>query len=295
MEVCFDHIGRTTITTLRYLSAHNPFSRRGRKQLKYTVMRSGPAYQDTEPAFTASEQSHFTGWRFGALLSCILLILCLGTECALLIAANAFKIKKHQEGYQNVLWEGSCTVTKRWTTFASLLINFIATLTISSSNYVMQCLSAPSKKELEHAHTDGRSLQLGVSSPSNLRYVSRRKIFLWWLLSLSSIPVHLLLNSALFSSLQTNNYGIAVVTSDYDATSLWTGCFPGNGDYNVTPSESGLWTTLVCSIINEVDEYERLDNHDCIDQYSQRLLTQRSTVVLVANISSSDREAIDNK
>ncbi|KAK5062496.1 hypothetical protein LTR84_004569 [Exophiala bonariae] len=294
VDVCFDHLGRITLTVLNYLSAHNPLSGTGRTRLKYTVLRSGPAYQEIETARGASKRGHFTGWRLGALLSCVLLIFCLSIECALLIAANAFQNEMYQEGYQNVLWEGSCTITKRWTTFASLVINFIATLTISSSNYVMQCLSAPSERELAIAHDNGRSLQLGVSSPSNLRWLSGQKVFLWWLLSLSSIPVHLLLNSALFSSLQANNYGIAVLTSDYNDTSLWTSCSPSNSNYNVTLSDSGPWTTLVCSIIADVSTYERLENHECIEQYTRPLLTQRSNVVLVSNVSSSDRDVIDD-
>ncbi len=232
----------------------------------------------------------------GALLNCGLLTFCLVAEAALLTAAFAFN-KKYRDDYRNVLFEGSCSVATRWTPWTALVLNFIATLTMSSSNYVMQCLSSPSESELRQAHKNGRSLQLGASSPSNFTYLSCRKTTLWWLLGLSSIPVHLLLNSAFYSALQTNNYGIAVVTSDYDDESLWTGCNPDNSNYgdglslklNYDYYWSNPWTLLVCSMVMEAHSYDKLENSKCIEQYSTRLLSQYSNVILVSSVSSTDR------
>ena len=289
VDVWLGHIGRITINAFNYLPVHNPVSEMRRMHLKHTVLRSGPVYQRPDATIQLDKRSRFTGWRVGALLSCIVLIFCLVVQCAFLITISASN-QNHQRGYKHVMYKGSCTVTKHWITFISLLINFVATLTISSSNYVMQCLSSPSESELRHAHRKGRSLQLGVSSPSNIVYISYRKTILWWLMGLSSIHVHLLLNSAFFSSLQTNNYGIVAVTSDYDDASLWTNCNQNNSNYERTNNYP--WVTLACSITKEADTYRKLDNSECIEQYSSQLLTKRSNLVLVSNTSSVDRSEL---
>ena len=206
----------------------------------------------------------------GALLSCVLLGFCFLAEVTLLIVALGLN-NKYRDNFENVLYEGHCTTAKRWTTLTALLLNFVATLTISSSNYVMQCLSSPSERELRHAHKNGRSLQIGVFSPSNISYLSPRKTAFWWLMGLSSIPVHLLLNSAIYSSLQAGNYGVAVVTSDFHTESPWAGCTSDNSNNetdNVIPA-----TVLGCSIVKEADSYEKLDNNQCIELYSTQLLS----------------------
>ncbi|KAJ9608497.1 hypothetical protein H2200_007485 [Cladophialophora chaetospira] len=189
-----------------------------------------------------------------------------------------------RELYNGVLYKGSCSMTKRWTTLSSLILNFIATLTIGSSNYVMQCLSSPSEDELRHAHKNGRSLQIAVSSPTNIAFVAGKKTILWWLLGITSIPVHLLFNSAFFSSIQTNNYAIAVVTSNYNESSHWSYCTENNSNYNVAN-----WNSLACSVVADAENggnYERLENRDCITRYTRRIQSQYSNVILVSNASS---------
>lgn len=64
--------------------------------------------------------------------------------------------------FNGLLCHGRCEVTKRWSTMISVILNVIATLTIGSSYYIMQCLSAPTGSEMRKAHKNGRSLQIGV-------------------------------------------------------------------------------------------------------------------------------------
>lgn len=40
-------------------------------------------------------------------------------------------------------------------------------------------------------------------------------MILWWLLALSSIPLHLLYNSTVFSTLSTQEYNVFLVSDDY--------------------------------------------------------------------------------
>lgn len=71
-------------------------------------------------------------------------------------------------------------------------INLLSTILLSSSNYCMQCLSAPTRKEVNTAHAKGVWLDIGIPSMRNLRYIDRRRVILWGLLGLSSLPLHLL-------------------------------------------------------------------------------------------------------
>lgn len=64
----------------------------------------------------------------------------------------------------------------------------------------MQVLNAPSRAELDSAHERGSWLDIGVPSPRNVFGVSFFKTTMWLLFFLSSIPIHLLFNSAIFST-----------------------------------------------------------------------------------------------
>jgi hypothetical protein len=56
----------------------------------------------------------------------------------------------------------------------------------------MQCLSAPDRHLVNRKHAEGRWLDIGLPSFRNVIFSSGRKRRLWWLLCLSSLPLHLL-------------------------------------------------------------------------------------------------------
>lgn len=89
-------------------------------------------------------------------------------------------------------YEGNCSVTTAWARWLHIGINVLSSVLLSCSNYCMQLLVAPTRREVDRAHSKNVWLQIGVPSVRNLYYVSSRRIMLWWLLALSSIPLHLL-------------------------------------------------------------------------------------------------------
>lgn len=112
-------------------------------------------------------------------------------------------------GIQNglgTLQDGNCKRTATLTFWIHLAINVLSTLLLGASNYSMQCLSSPTRREIDKAHGQGIWLDIGVPSVRNLRRLSTTRIVLWWLLAISSIPLHLLYNSAIFSSLCRRQY-----------------------------------------------------------------------------------------
>lgn len=90
-----------------------------------------------------------------------------------------------------VIYSGDCSRNETIGTCIHLLINTASTLLLSGSNYTMQVLSAPTRRETDKAHCTGRWLDIGVQSVRNLRYISYRRMLLWLLLAFSSVPLHL--------------------------------------------------------------------------------------------------------
>lgn len=51
--------------------------------------------------------------------------------------------------------EGSCDSVNSWTTWLHIVINALSSILLSASNYTMQCLCSPTRKEVDEAHAKG--------------------------------------------------------------------------------------------------------------------------------------------
>jgi hypothetical protein len=80
----------------------------------------------------------------------------------------------------------------RISTAYHVLINVMSTVLLTSSNYAMQTLCAPTRDDINDAHAKGHWLEIGIMSIHNLRHVKRRRMILWVLLAFSSAPLHFL-------------------------------------------------------------------------------------------------------
>jgi hypothetical protein len=128
-----------------------------------------------------------SGWRFGT-------INCAVSASIVFIINLVVTIwgSRHNKAGGNVLYEGDCNRVDRLNTELHLLINLLSTVLLSASNYSMQCLSAPTRKDIDKAHGARIWLDIGVPSIHNLRRISKKRALLWALLGLSSLPLHLL-------------------------------------------------------------------------------------------------------
>jgi hypothetical protein len=134
--------------------------------------------------------SYTRGWRFGVLA-------CASGACTVFVinfVATIWTLAKYGVGIggRQILFEGSCEETRKLNLGVHLLINVLSTILLSSSNYCMQCLSAATRKDIDAAHAEGVWLDIGVPSFRNLRRIRKKRAALWWLLGLSSLPLHLL-------------------------------------------------------------------------------------------------------
>jgi len=87
---------------------------------------------------------------------------------------------------------GGCQEIKSLNTALHILINALSAVMLAGSNYCMQCLSAPTREQVDAAHRRGRWLDIGVTSLRNLAQVGWKSLGLWLILCFSSIPLHLL-------------------------------------------------------------------------------------------------------
>jgi hypothetical protein len=132
----------------------------------------------------------FQGWRFGVLA-------CTVSTCVVLVVNVSLAIwalSRHGWGRngQPILHEGKCDTVSKLNTGIHLLINSMSTVLLCTSSYCMQCLSAPTRTELDHAHSKQSWLDIGVLSPRNLKALPKSRRIRWFILGLSTVPLHLL-------------------------------------------------------------------------------------------------------
>jgi hypothetical protein len=177
------------------------------------------------------------------------------------------------------IYQGDCRKVETMNTWVHFAINALSTALLCGSNYCMQCLSAPTRKEIDRAHAHRQWLDIGVYSLRNLSVISRKKRWLWWLLGLSSVPLHLMYNSAFFSSLASYDYNVVYANEGW-----LTGAA-----YNATRA-SLAWSPSkfdVSLVQQSASKFQRLTNARCIEAYATDFTPDRRTVVVVCNESSS--------
>lgn len=162
-------------------------------------------------------RKYLSGWRSGVTLCVLLGVSIFFLNLGITIwALTGVRIVK---GVATV-YEGSCAQTKSSLTWLHA-INVLSSLLLGASNFCMQILSAPTRKEIDAAHARRKWLSIGVPSLKNLFYIDRKKGALWILLGLSSIPLHLLWNSVVADTLSTNTYIYSAVTEDFLRGTPW--------------------------------------------------------------------------
>jgi uncharacterized protein DUF6536 len=134
-------------------------------------------------------RTRLIGWRFGVTGWVVAVIVTLFINIGLSIFVG------YHRGFDNgigTLLQGECSKISAYNIGAHLIINVLSTILLSGSNYCMQCLSAPTRREINNAHKRGITLDIGIPSLRNLRAIDRWKVLMWILLGISSLPLHLL-------------------------------------------------------------------------------------------------------
>jgi hypothetical protein len=150
--------------------------------------------------------NRFHGWRMGILLGSIMSSIVLSCNISILVLGAM-----RNDGFQNgfvMLMIREAEDMSWWSSAFHIVINVLSTLLLGASNYTMQVLSSPTRGEIDRAHSSNQWQDIGVLSLRNLGCIPRRRRFLCVILALSSIPIHLFYNSAVFFIGADNDYKV---------------------------------------------------------------------------------------
>ncbi|KAH0559694.1 hypothetical protein GP486_003791 [Trichoglossum hirsutum] len=138
----------------------------------------------------------------------------------------------------------------------------------------MQALSAPTRAEVDREHSKKVWLDIGVMSVRNLWRIARFRVIMWCCLGLSSVPLHLMYNSAVFSTLAANEYAVLVAAPEF---------LTGN------QSSFGTYEIDIVEIRDDITagRFERLDKEACIREYNKEFVTSRGDLVIIGTAHNS--------
>ncbi len=214
-------------------------------------------------------QHRFHGWRVGTSLCAAVATTIMTFN--ILVTAIASGKGRHDNGLA-LIQEGSCSKTKNIRVWLHLLINVLSTVLLAASNYCMQCLSSPTRDDIDKAHAKRGWLDIGVPSLRNLQSIPPFRVVLWGLLASSSVPLHLLYNSAVISTQASQEYVAFVASPDLLSGQgvNWSqpiGTFVSYEHENSAsdgPPDLGLVQQY-----RDVSSWQNLSNEECIKAYAQ--------------------------
>jgi hypothetical protein len=190
---------------------------------------------------------------------------------------------------------GECGTIAKWNVGLHVLINILSTVLLGASNYAMQCLTSPTRAECDMAHARRDWLDIGVAGIRNLTKISHRRRALWILLAISSIPIHLLFNSAIFKTLDANEYDYLVVREEFLEGALITGDYDPNGTTMTVPQRAedliplqGFLESTQQRYDDSKSFYDLLSPQECISSYGTPFVSGHSNLFLVTSSPGGD-------
>lgn len=212
------------------------------------------------------------GYHFGILCCAVVSATVMVVNCTLTIWASR---RYDLQGGIGTIRDGSCSETRDIAVWIHLGINVLSTLLLGASNYTMQCLSSPTREDINRAHSHNVWLNVGTPSIRNLLRISRSRMLLWWLVAISSVPLHLLYNSAVFTTLSAREYDVFLVTSDFLTGAPFnlnlTSTSMDSLDYSANEAffeKLELLEPLAQTLQDSQSGLQKLTSKDCIGTYA---------------------------
>ncbi|KAK8085184.1 hypothetical protein PG997_006455 [Apiospora hydei] len=153
------------------------------------------------------------GWRRTGTYNILLALAC-GLVLLIILCISWSKQQITSSLNTTLIHRGLCKDTGTLNTILHLFLNIISTGILSSSNFFMQIVTSPSRPEIDLAHAQLRSLDIGLQSMRNLPSLSRFKQVCWALLLCSTVPTHLLFNSAIFETTYEGQFWNLTIATD---------------------------------------------------------------------------------
>jgi hypothetical protein len=242
-----------------------------------------------------SRLSSFTGWRCTALyLTVLVATLTVSLIAAFITSLYVVNDENTSLWGQTLLFKGECKTASRINLWAHLGINVVATGVLASSNFFMQALVAPTRSEIDKAHASGKWLEIGVPSLGNITLISRWSVFLWFLFSLSSLPLHLIFNGCILESKASNGFTLVMVSESFLDGAPYK--MPDVSSPFVRQIFDDEWlNTTIPDIYRSVSQkdnqaWENIHFDECMRRYNntdQSLTEYRHLIMVVSNGTST--------
>ncbi|KAH7348829.1 hypothetical protein BKA65DRAFT_501524 [Rhexocercosporidium sp. MPI-PUGE-AT-0058] len=272
-----------------FTSKTRPAVKNGFHRFLRFLLRSG-----TYASHISYEQAHentpgipakYSGWRGGIFLGAT----SAGTIFVINLIFTIWAGAKSKSGMRiGTLYTGDCGTVHKADAWVHIAINAMGTLLLGASNYTMQCLASPTRSEVDAAHAMGKYMDVGLPSFRNLH--GWKKKILFTLLVLSTLPLHFLWNSAVFTTTQRLDYNVYVVTPDF-LTSTSVDCMQ-NVTTGVTPPPRYATEYNILKPLNATDlDYDNRTRLDTLWWSKDMCGTSRA---LQANASKGLLTRLDN-
>ncbi|KAL3472966.1 hypothetical protein BJX99DRAFT_249257 [Aspergillus californicus] len=235
---------------------------------------------------TATHSDHARAWIKGVVVCSWVMggVLAVNIILTIIAAALAYSKNDGQSFPFASMYMGKCSTAKNWTTGLHLVINLLSTAMLGASNYCMQCLASPSRAQVDEAHSQRTWVNVGVPNIWNLLRRQRgKRQWLGYVLLTTSLPIHLIYNSAIFYSLGPREY--SVVTGQAGPI---TGNISTDFEECATNRLGVDLSTYNAAIID--GEFETLSKQECVETFAQDYVSGQRLVVLVTNMSMPESE-----
>ncbi|OOF94116.1 hypothetical protein ASPCADRAFT_208673, partial [Aspergillus carbonarius ITEM 5010] len=218
-------------------------------------------------------------WVMGVLICAYAAAAVLLINIILTLVATAVSFARHGTLTMTAatIYEGSCSRTKAWTTGLHLLINVLSTVVLGASSYCMQCLTAPARSDVDRAHGERVWLHIGVASLRNLAWAERSRLALWTALAITSLPIHLIYNSAVFFALGTKEYNVVLASANFDFDR------PPSAHYNASYAECFESNTAMnmSAFYADLPKFKNLTRKECVQKHTANFPANLGTLILV--------------
>lgn len=225
------------------------------------------------------------GWQVGAVTGASLPAVTLVIN----VAALVYQKKTDSESLVEV-FQGDCKRVKDLQIWGHLLINALSAILLAASNYSMQVLSAPRPADVDRMHKKGKWLDIGVQSPRNLSHIAPWRAALWWVLCLSSVPLHLLYSSKFYASTAARSYEVYLMTPSYASYTADQGLPPVIGRARDDAALAQHIEDLI-QLPKSSERVERLGPAACLNAYAHVVTTDCSNLIIVTKNETESSNA----
>ncbi|KAH9233039.1 hypothetical protein K456DRAFT_1837294, partial [Colletotrichum gloeosporioides 23] len=163
-----------------------------------------------------------------------------------------------------------------------VVINTVSSVLLAGSNYCMQCLIAPTRPEIDIAHAQHHWVDVGIPSVRNFQRIPWKRKVSWLLLSATSLSLHLLYNSVIFTSTSVNEHLVFLVNNDFLTTNYTHSLPPGRRNHNLDAMHNAFNNGLL----------QLIQSDECLRMYAEGFQSSRGNLALIATNNTGETAPI---